>query len=154
MTPPRPMTSAPLGVASRWVALPRHRDLEIAGRTGPGHEGTYLCAQLQAELDLDLLRCFGQGSQLVEEPLDRRLNTTHRLLEGLLSLLDNPLLAVCPPTGHLAARGRGVDLYQYRPAVSQRELHEPLAHVTPRSPSRSQRRTLLTVARRGRPFLM
>jgi hypothetical protein len=71
----------------------------------------------------------------MKEPLDRRLNMAHRLLKGLLGLLDDPLVAVSPRTGHLTARGGViVDLDQYGPAASQREFHEPLVHLAPVHP--------------------
>src|SRR4051794_150136 len=126
----RARTSPQLGVAVRGTTLPGHGDLEVAGGAGPGDEGTDLRAELQPELDLHLLGRLCQGPQLLEQALYRWLDAAHRLLEALLRLLHDPLVAAPPPTGDLALRRRVVvDLDQHSSAASEGELHQSLAHA-------------------------
>src|SRR3954467_5258286 len=113
--------------------MPGHREPEVARCTGPGHERPDLGTELQPELHLDLLRALRDASQLGQQPLDRRLDSTHRLFEVLLRLVHHPPVRVPPAAPHSVPADVVLDPDEPAAALLQRELHEPLAHTRPRT---------------------
>ena len=72
-----------LGPCPHRVTSPCQRDSEVRRGADSSDERPCLGVEVEPELDVHLVWYLGEGAQLRDDALHRRLNTANRLFEGL-----------------------------------------------------------------------